>query len=571
MTVANERTPLLGQSRVSGAAAQGVSASSAFETSLRDETPAANKDAPAQPFFVVITTCMALWCITLIVSLDTTVVAMLLGNISSAFHSSEKAAWIGSSYLLTACCTAPVYGRLCDIIGGKKALVIALSFFTVGTLGCGAARNMFEFLAARTIAGMGGGGLNTVGSVIVSHLVPLHSRGVYQGLTNIVYGLGISIGGPVGGIFNDTLGWRAVFYCQMPIIVMAFIALLTLLDNNGGYDKKDTRSIWLRIQDIDFLGLGIVTLALFAVLHASDLISVKDIPVSNYQVVLSGVTASIALIAFYVVERYAARVPLISMDVLALRSGWSSLWVNFWQSIATYGYNFYFPLFFQVVGRLPPSLIGERMIPASFALSAGSLFSGFYMRKTGYFYWYTMVCLLFTVVSSGRAVFYDQNPPLVSPFAYNVFLSFSQAGALTTTLISLINCVDKHAIGVATGMSYFFRSNGQVLGVALTGGILQVALLKALRNRIVGPEAEQLIAQIRHEATAILDLPAEYQKAAIASYADALHWVFVFVCACNLMGLLNGLFIENKRLPMPTVHSGEYDEERANVSHLSFN
>ena len=550
MTRADERTPLLGGTQVAGAGAPRPISDSAFYDHPRSEDLDPSHDPPERPFFVVITTCMALWCITLIVSLDMTIVSMLLGNISSDFRASEQAAWIGSTYLLTACCTAPVYGRLCDIIGGKRSLSMALILFATGTLGCGAARNMSEFLLSRTIAGIGGGGLNTVGSVIVSHLVPLHSRGVYQGLTNIVFGLGIAIGGPIGGAFNDTLGWRAAFYFQVPIICVAFLALLTLLDDTVPHGD-DQRSVWRRLQDIDLLGLGVVTMAPLSLLYAMDLVSVKDVPFDDVRVMASGVVAVLALVGFYVVERYVARVPLISLDVLALRSGWSSLWTNFWLSIANFGYNFNFPLFFQVVGKLPPSVIGARMIPASMALSAGSLFSGFYMRKTGYYYWYTVACLTVATVAIWRSTLFDDHPPLVSPFVINTFLYFSQSGVLTTTLLALINSVEKHAIGVSTGMSYFFRSNGQVLGVAMTGGIMQVSLLRALRWRIVGPDADDMIARIRHEATSIDKLPEEFQGAAIESYTYALHNVFVFVFLCDILALVCGLFIENERLPMP--------------------
>lgn len=559
----NEQTPLLGATQTAGAAAQRPISESAFYDHPRDEELEPRYEPPPRPFSVILTTCCALWCITFIVSLDTTIVAMLLGNISSDFRESEKAAWIGSTYLLTACCTAPVYGRLCDIIGGKRALNISLAFFAMGTLGCGLGRNMHEFLTARTLAGLGGGGLNTVGSVIVSHLVPLHSRGVYQGLTNIVYGLGIAVGGPLGGILNDTIGWRGAFYVQIPIILIAFLALFTLLDNSSPFSQNDPRSVWSRVKDIDFVGLGVITFVPLTLLYVLDLVSVKDVPFTDTHVLTGCGVIVFAFVAFYCVERYIARIPLISLDVLALRSGWSSLWANYWGSMAVFAYNFNFPLFFQVVGRLPPSVIGARMIPASCALSLGSLISGLYMRKTGYYYRYTVGCLVVTVVASGQMMLYGMNPPTVTPFVYNVFLAFAQAGYITTTLLALINSVEKHAIGVSTGMSYFFRTNGQVAGVALSGGILQVSLLRALRSRIVGPDAESVIAQIRHEATAIPTLPEAFQQAATESYTLALHNVFVYVCLCNLLALLCGAMIENKRLPMPfdRLDSG-HDEER---------
>ena len=564
MSQVDERTPLVSGAHGAGKTAQSCSSDSALGDQSRPQNPSENHQPPPRPFYVILTTCLSLWCITLIVSLDTTVVAMLIGNISSTFREAEKASWIGSTYLLTACCTAPVYGRLCDIIGGKRALNIALTLFAIGTVGCGAARNMTEFLAARSLAGMGGGGLNTVGSVIISHLVPLHSRGVYQGFTNIVYGLGIGIGGPIGGILNDIVGWRAVFYFQVPIIAVALFALLVFVGNEDTHNHEDPRSFWRRMEDIDFLGLVVITMAPLSLHYALDLVSIQDVPLSDWRIMASAAVFALSLICFYFVERFVAHIPLISFEVLGIRSCWSTLWTNFWEGIAIFGYNFNFPLFFQVVGKLPPSVIGERLIPASCTLSLGSLFAGFYMRKTGYYYWYMVTCLVIATLASGRSVLFGSHPPLISPFVYNVVLTFTQAGVITATLIALINNVERRKIGIVTGMNYFFRANGQVLGVALSGGILQVSLLRTLCWRIVGPQAEELISKIRHEATSIPTLPGPFQDAAIESYAIALSNVFLFICACNFLALLNAMRIENKRLPMPSDQSRAPADEESN-------
>lgn len=85
-------------------------------------------------------------------------VVTLASVISSSFNASEKSAWLGSSYLLTVCAFSPVYGRLSDIVGRKGSMILAVSFFSLGTLGCGLAPSMNTLLVARAIAGIGGGG-----------------------------------------------------------------------------------------------------------------------------------------------------------------------------------------------------------------------------------------------------------------------------------------------------------------------------------------------------------------------------------------------------------------------------
>lgn len=67
---------------------------------------------------------------------------------------------------------------------------------------------MTQLCIARAIAGIGGGGMSSVVTILFSDIVPLQERGVWQGYINIVYAFGSSLGAPIGGVFADSLGWR---------------------------------------------------------------------------------------------------------------------------------------------------------------------------------------------------------------------------------------------------------------------------------------------------------------------------------------------------------------------------
>lgn len=67
---------------------------------------------------------------------------------------------------------------------------------------------MPELIAARAFSGIGGGGMTTVVSIIMSDIIPLRQRGAWQGYINIIFATGASMGAPVGGIFADSIGWR---------------------------------------------------------------------------------------------------------------------------------------------------------------------------------------------------------------------------------------------------------------------------------------------------------------------------------------------------------------------------
>jgi MFS family permease len=140
-------------------------------------------------------------------------VATCIPTIASELHAFDKEAWIGTAYLWSSVTFTPLYGRLSDIIGVRPAYEQALLLFTVGTALCVMAPSLGALAAARFIAGMGGGGMGTVSSILTARAFPPAERAFYQGLGFAVFGAGLGLGGPIGGWLTQHFGWRAAFYC----------------------------------------------------------------------------------------------------------------------------------------------------------------------------------------------------------------------------------------------------------------------------------------------------------------------------------------------------------------------
>lgn len=127
-------------------------------------------------------------------------------------------------YFLSLTCCQPLYGKLTDIFGRKECLLFAYVFFGLGSLGCGLSTDISQLIASRAIAGIGGGGINAVVSILLTDLVPLRDRGLWQGYLNIVFSSGTAVGAPVGGLVADSLGWRwCVLYLYLSSCKRALI------------------------------------------------------------------------------------------------------------------------------------------------------------------------------------------------------------------------------------------------------------------------------------------------------------------------------------------------------------
>ena len=88
---------------------------------------------------------------------------------------------IAPSYFLTLTSCQPLYGKLSDIFGRKPCLLFAYAVFALGNLGCGLSQNMIQLCVARAVAGIGGAGMAPVVTILLSDIVPLRDRGLWQG------------------------------------------------------------------------------------------------------------------------------------------------------------------------------------------------------------------------------------------------------------------------------------------------------------------------------------------------------------------------------------------------------
>ncbi|TQS31778.1 hypothetical protein Golomagni_07930, partial [Golovinomyces magnicellulatus] len=117
---------------------------------------------------------------------------------------------------------------------------------------------MLQLCIARAFAGIGGGGMTAVVAILLSDIVPLRERGVWQGYINLIYAVGTSTGAPLGGILADSIGWRWAFIAQAPLCAVAFIAVYFVLE----LPRRSTDHLLDKVRRIDFLGAFVLIAAI---------------------------------------------------------------------------------------------------------------------------------------------------------------------------------------------------------------------------------------------------------------------------------------------------------------------
>jgi MFS family permease len=148
----------------------------------------------------------------LLASLGISIVAISLPDLVQEFDSTlAEVQWVILTYLLAITVTTVPIGRLSDEIGLKRVLLMGLGLFTLASIGCALASNLWILMAMRAVQGMAAAALMTLPISAVRHLVPPEKTGSVMGLLGTVSAVGTALGPSLGGVLIDGFGWGSVF------------------------------------------------------------------------------------------------------------------------------------------------------------------------------------------------------------------------------------------------------------------------------------------------------------------------------------------------------------------------
>lgn len=138
-------------------------------------------------------------------ALEVTIVSTALPTIASHFASDSGYTWIGTSFVLAHTASTPSWGKISDIWGRKPILLITNVIFFGGSLICALVDDLAAFIAGRAIQGLGAAGMQTMVNICISDMFSQRDRGLYYGLTSIVWAVASGVGPVLGGAFTDRL------------------------------------------------------------------------------------------------------------------------------------------------------------------------------------------------------------------------------------------------------------------------------------------------------------------------------------------------------------------------------
>ena len=385
----------------------------------------------------------------------------------AALNGFDRYSWPSTSFLLTSTISMPVFAKLSDIYGRKWLYLFGAVMSVAYAVLCGAAGalpipldGMNQIVVASGLLGFGHGAILVLSFTIVADLFPPQERGRYQGLLAAVSILPFTVGPSLGGWITDYWSWRWAWYVNVPLGAIGIVAAAFLPPDFRRHRKH---------QPIDWA--GIVTLCgwITPLLLALTWVGASNWSSPLIQTLL--ILSAALLTVFLLVERRAAEPLLILSLFQDHRISLASANI-FLMGIGTYGVAVYLPVVLQ--GVLGASATTTGVIFGEYVLAtvAGNVIGGQLLSRTG---WYRSLAMGGSgLAATGLFLMSRIEGGATQPEVFrNLVLCGIGLGVLTPTYEVLIqNAAPAGTVGVATGLTQFFRAVGGSLGLAIFATVL---------------------------------------------------------------------------------------------------
>lgn len=405
-------------------------------------------------------------------ALDQTIVGTALPRIVAELNGLEFYAWVLTAYLVTSTIMTPISGKLGDLFGRKPLLLIGMIGFVLASALCGQARDMMQLVAFRGIQGLFAGVLFSSVFASIADIFTIERRTRIQGLFGGIFGIASVVGPTIGGYLTDNVGWRWVFYVNVPVGIAAVLFVFLTMPRTAH------QATW---RDIDFIGAGALAAGLAPILVAFSI--TRDHSWGSPEVLGLLIAGAAMLVVFYLLERRTDH-PIVPFDLFKNRTFAVSVLVGFLVAVGMFGAIVYVPLVYQGVLGIAATNSGLLVTPMMVGLIAGSVLTGQLMlRVKRYRYLGTVGTGL---VAIGTFLMSTITPATneLEIVRDLVIVGFGVGITFPLYLNAVQSAVEPRYIGVVTSQIQFFRNIGATIGTAILGAFLSQRLPVNIQAKI---------------------------------------------------------------------------------------
>ena len=393
--------------------------------------------------------------------LDTSVANVALPHMQGSYAAgTDEITWVITSYLVANAIVLPITGWLGARFGRKRLYLVCLAVFTLASFGAGAAPSLGWQILMRVVQGFSGGAMVPMSQAITLEAFPREQHGVASAIFGVGVVLGPILGPLVGGWLTDNWSWPWIFWINVPVGVLAYVAAAVFVTDPPRPEKPGRADYW----SLAFVAVGLGCLELF--LSRGERLDWFE---SGAVKVFAGLTA-LGLVLF-VWRSLTADEPLVDLSSFRLREFAFGMALVFVVSFAMYGDFVLLPLFVQRLLGFTPTWAGVILSPGGVASVVAMAMGGLALRKAdvrlivgGGTLSLAWSSWMLTRISLSTSLSY-----LVTAWIFHglgLGLVFAPVGA------TCMQRVQPRLLSTATGIFNLMRNEGGSVGIAVATTVL---------------------------------------------------------------------------------------------------
>ncbi|WP_333737465.1 MDR family MFS transporter [Streptomyces sp. IBSBF 2806] len=470
-------------------------------------TPA--PDRPGLPRLGVFGLMLSIFLATLDGQIVSTALPTIVGDLGGLDHF----AWSVTAYLLTMAASTPIWGKLGDLYGRKGACMNSVLLFLIGTVLCGLAQSMGQLIAFRALQGLGAGGLMVGALSVIGVLVPAQERGRIQSMVGVMMPVAF-VGGPLlGGFITDYVSWRWAFYVNVPVGLVALLAIAKGVRLPAG--RAAGR--------IDYLGTALLTTGILALTLLGGWAG-TTYAWTSWQITGLAVLVVLSLAWFVRVERRTAE-PITPPRLFAGRDFTLAQILSFLVGAILFSVLNYLPQYMQFVQGSSSTASGLLILPLMLGMLTSQLATGRLMDRGGLDRVVPLVGGAVTLAGALLLLLLGTDTPLVAASALTLVIGVGVGALMQSTLLTTMNNAAPRDMGAATGTVTLVRTIGGSLGVAVLGAVQSSRMSDVLTERLGAGAEERLTAGGGLTPALLKDMPDAVREVVADAVSSGLHGV----------------------------------------------
>jgi len=455
--------------------------------------------------------------------------------------------WASISFLLAVVVTQPIYTSFSDVFGRMIPLYIAFLLFGIGSIVFAMAQSMAVVILGRVLQGLGGGGLDVLGEIIVADITSLKERPLYLGLLAIPMAAGSVLGPIIGAAFAEYATWRWIGWINLPLVGIGFLLIFFFLRL-----RPIDQSVLLKLEHVDWFGMLLFAIGLTSFI----------LPLSwggsmyswqSWQTILPLVLGLFVLVGFGFYESRPFA-PVFPYHLFRSATALTTLFGSFVHGLIVYCLVLYLPIYFQGVRLQEPVKAAISAFPLSFTVIPFSCLSAIAVEFFRRYRWNIWLGWIFLPCGLGLMSLLDRSSSVAAQSGFQVIAGLG-IGTLYCVLVIPMQAsapsVDD--TGLAVGMLVFFRLFGTVVGLALGSATFNNVFKHHIAS--IGPlPPSTAILENSNEAIGFipslrsLNVPPATMAFILEAYMSSIRAIWLIMAGLGAVGCLTSLFTKELTL-----------------------